>query len=488
MQELDDIGLLREYVERDSEEAFVALVGRHINKVYSVALRHTGNPHQAEEITQAVFVILARKSRQLSRGVILYSWLYKTARLAAAAFIRGEVRRNRREQEACMANLNETSEPEVWPQIAPLLDAALAALNETDRRALVLRFFYGKTMKEIGADLGANEDATKKRVDRALDKLQNYFSRRGVRSTTTMLAGTISAYSVQTAPVALAKSVTAVALAKGATASISTLTLIKGALKIMAWTKAKTAVVAGVAAIVGIGTTVALVDALLPSPEIEGTWVATELLGGSGVQAGESPKTRLLLKITKVNGNYQVTGDDVDRGYKDVPVNGFTYKHRHIHAEVTDIPDSFDGTVNLAGTKISGRWKEGKGGSGSLVFTRTDNPPPVPEPLTDDEFAPRAGSNLQGLWQGWIGSGKNAIRFEIKIADPSDGTFRADFYCPDQKAIRQPTSVNYDGATVKLMPMAGYGMFQGELRNGREMSGEWIQGGGHTPTKLTRVK
>jgi hypothetical protein len=183
-----------------------------------------------------------------------------------------------------------------------------------------------------------------------------------------------------------------------------------------------------------------------------------------------------------------VTGDDVDRGYKDVPVNGFTYKHRHIHAEVTDIPDSFDGTVNLAGTKISGRWKEGKGGSGSLVFTRTDNPPPVPEPLTDDEFAPRAGSNLQGLWQGWIGSGKNAIRFEIKIADPSDGTFRADFYCPDQKAIRQPTSVNYDGATVKLMPMAGYGMFQGELRNGREMSGEWIQGGGHTPTKLTRVK
>ena len=254
MQELDDIGLLREYVERDSEEAFAALVERHINRVYSVALRHTGNPHQAEEITQAVFVILAGKSRQLSRGVILYSWLYKTARLAAAAFIRGEVRRTRREQEACMANLNETSEPEVWPQIAPLLDAALAALNETDRRALVLRFFYGKTMKEIGADLGANEDATKKRVDRALDKLQNYFSRRGVHSTTAMLAGTISAYSVQTAPVALAKSITAVALAKGATASISTLTLIKGALKIMAWTKAKTAVMVGAAILLAGGT------------------------------------------------------------------------------------------------------------------------------------------------------------------------------------------------------------------------------------------
>jgi RNA polymerase sigma factor (sigma-70 family) len=255
MQELDDIGLLREYVERGSEEAFAALVERHINKVYSVALRHTGNPHQAEEVTQAVFVILARKSRQLSRGAILYSWLYKTARLAAAAFIRGEVRRTRREQEAWMANLNEPSEPEVWSQIAPLLDAALAALNETDRRALVLRFFYGKTMKEIGADLGANENATKKRVDRALDKLQDYFSRRGVHSTTTMLAGTISACSVQIAPAALAKTVTAVALAKGATVSTSTLTLIKGALKIMAWTKAKSATVAVVAAFLAAGTT-----------------------------------------------------------------------------------------------------------------------------------------------------------------------------------------------------------------------------------------
>jgi uncharacterized protein (TIGR03435 family) len=255
MQELDDIGLLREYVERDSEEAFATLIERHINKVHSVALRHTGNPHQAEEITQAVFVILARKARQLSRGVILYSWLYKTARLTSAAFIRGEIRRTRREQEACMQNVNETSEPEVWPQIAPLLDSALAALNETDRRALILRFFYDKSMREIGADLGANEDAIKKRVNRALEKLQHYFLERGVHSTTAMLAGTVSACSVQAAPTALAKSVTDVALAKGATASISTLTLIKGALKIMAWTKMKTAVVSGVVVLLAAGTT-----------------------------------------------------------------------------------------------------------------------------------------------------------------------------------------------------------------------------------------
>jgi len=271
MQELDDTALLREYVERNSEEAFAALVRRHINKVYSVALRHTGNPHSAEEITQAVFVILAKKSRHLGKRVILSGWLYQTARLTAVTFIRGGIRRARREQEAYMQTaLNEnesdlsrrsgTEADATWAQLAPLLDAAMAGLNETDRHAVVLRFFDGKSLRDVGAALGANEDAAKKRVSRALEKLRTFFARRGVSSTTAIIAGAISANSVQAAPVALAKTVTAVALAKGATASGSTLTLIKGALKIMAWTKAKTAIVAvSVAVIMAASTTTTLV-------------------------------------------------------------------------------------------------------------------------------------------------------------------------------------------------------------------------------------
>ena len=105
MQEPDDIALLHEYVEQSSEDAFAKLVTRHVNKVYSVALRHTGNPHQAEEITQAVFVILAGKSRQLGSRVILSGWLYQTARLTALTFIRSEIRRARREQEAHMQSI-----------------------------------------------------------------------------------------------------------------------------------------------------------------------------------------------------------------------------------------------------------------------------------------------------------------------------------------------------------------------------------------------
>jgi RNA polymerase sigma factor (sigma-70 family) len=251
MQELDDIGLLRQYTEDDSEEAFAALVGRHINKVYSVALRYTRNTHQAEEITQAVFVILAKKANGLGKRVILSGWLYQTARLTSVTFLRSEIRRSRREQEAHMQSiLDELPEDEIWKQIAPLLDTAMAGLNETDRHAVVLRFFDGKSMSEVGTAFGASEEAAKKRVNRALEKLRKFFTKHGVVSTTAIIAGAISANSAQAAPVALARSVTTVALAKGTAASASTLTLVKGVLKVMAWSKAKTAIVIGACAFV----------------------------------------------------------------------------------------------------------------------------------------------------------------------------------------------------------------------------------------------
>lgn len=113
MQELDDISLLREYTDHGSECAFAALVTRHVNKVYSIALRHACNPHQAEEIAQAVFVILARQARQLRNRVILSGWLCRTAQLTAVTFVRSETRRARREQEAYMQNPLVETEPDV---------------------------------------------------------------------------------------------------------------------------------------------------------------------------------------------------------------------------------------------------------------------------------------------------------------------------------------------------------------------------------------
>jgi len=224
-----------------------------------VAARQVGNPHHAEEITQAVFIILAKKAAQLRHDKALSSWLFQTTRLTANNFIRSEIRRHRREEEAYMQSVLDEAGAGVWPKIAPLLDAAIAGLREKDRQAIVLRFYEGRNFREVGLALGASEDAAEKRVSRALEKLRNFFAKRGVSSTTAILAGAISANSVQAAPVMLAKSVSAVAVAKGAAAGTTTLTLVKGALKIMAWTKAKTLIVASACVLLAAGTTTVVV-------------------------------------------------------------------------------------------------------------------------------------------------------------------------------------------------------------------------------------
>lgn len=252
MHELDDHALLRQYAEQNSEAAFAALVTRHLDKVYSVALRHTRNVHAAEEITQAVFVILAKKSGRLGAKVILSGWLYETARLTAVTFIRSEIRRARREQEAHMQTALNENESEVWPHIAPLLDDAMAKLSEADRHAIVLRYFDGQSLGEVGAALGASEDAAKKRVTRAVEKLRSFFTKRGVTLKATALTAAISANSVQATPLGLAATVTATA-AKGTLVSATLTTLVKGTMKTMTWLKIKFAVGVSVAALLAGG-------------------------------------------------------------------------------------------------------------------------------------------------------------------------------------------------------------------------------------------
>lgn len=260
---MDDIALLQEYARTASETAFAALVARHVGLVYSAALRQVRDPHQAEDVTQVVFIVLARKADKLSRHPGLSGWLLLTTRYAANAHIRASVRRARQEQEAAMQSKLTDSSPADWSRLEPFLDEAMASLGVTDRAVLALRYFENKTAAEIGLALKLSEEAAKKRANRALEKLRKILTKRGVTLSAVAIVGALSAKSVQAAPAGLAKAVTAVAVAKGTAVGIAIGCMVHGTLKTLAWAKYKTVVVYGATALIA-GTAVIIV--LSPKP------------------------------------------------------------------------------------------------------------------------------------------------------------------------------------------------------------------------------
>ncbi|HWX20166.1 MAG TPA: sigma-70 family RNA polymerase sigma factor [Candidatus Binatia bacterium] len=230
--------LLADYTEKGSETAFRDLVARYVDLVYSTALRSVdGDTHLAQDVAQTVFIDLARLAGTLSPDSMLGGWLHRHTCYTAAKILRGERRRRLRERQAAEMNTPSDSADATLAHVAPILDDAINQLGRLDRTAILLRFFERQDLRSVGAALGSNEDAARKRVARALDKLHVLLKRRGVALSAATLGTALASEAVAAAPAGLSLTLSSTALAAGASfAGANTLTL----LKFITMTKLKT--------------------------------------------------------------------------------------------------------------------------------------------------------------------------------------------------------------------------------------------------------
>jgi RNA polymerase sigma factor (sigma-70 family) len=216
-----DQELLRQYGEASSEAAFTELVNRYIGLVYATAVRQLRDPDLARDVPQMVFSDLARKARSLSPRVVLAGWLHQATRFAAAKVVRGERRRRAREQEAMVMHAPAQESAPDWDLLSPVLDSAIGELSTIDRDAVLLRFFERRDLQAIGTALGVSEEAARKRVARALERLRARLERRGVTLTGAALGVALTSGAMQSAPAGLAISIAATSLT-GASAAAAT--------------------------------------------------------------------------------------------------------------------------------------------------------------------------------------------------------------------------------------------------------------------------
>jgi RNA polymerase sigma factor (sigma-70 family) len=217
-----DLELLGRYQRQRVEAAFAELVRRNIDLVYSAALRQVRSPQLAEEVTQSAFMDLARQADQLEPGTVVSAWLYQVTRRTAIDVVRREARRQARERVATELSVMDAT-PTEWMQIEPLLDEAMEDLEVEERNAVLLRYFENKSLREVADALGISEEAARKRVSRAIDRLREIFFKRGVTAGAASVAAVLSAHAVQAAPAALSAGIISVTkagtMAFGATAA-----------------------------------------------------------------------------------------------------------------------------------------------------------------------------------------------------------------------------------------------------------------------------
>jgi len=211
---MDAAPLLRRFLDHRDEDAFRRLVDAHIDLVYSAALRQIRDHALADDITQTVFITLARNANRITPGVPLEAWLLKTTHYAACDARRRRDRRLHHERKAHLMNPpSSPASPDDDPDpIAKHLDDALMQLRDTDRTILILRFMRSMSLKEVGAATGLAENTAGKRIARALEKLRDAFARKNVALPAAAIPAALAAATLNRAPEALAATVSQAAL------------------------------------------------------------------------------------------------------------------------------------------------------------------------------------------------------------------------------------------------------------------------------------
>jgi RNA polymerase sigma factor (sigma-70 family) len=425
VHQLDDMVLLRRYADTGSHPAFEEIVSRHIDWVYAMALRQVRDRHLAEDVTQAVFIILARKAGSLNDDTILRGWLFKTARFAASDAMKKRSRfRRHQERFAGMYQMDLTAEQEeAWEKLSPVLDDAIATLSEADRHAIQLRFYEGKSLAQVGEILGISEEAAKKRVARSVDKLRNYFSREGVKVSTGVLLTALAVPAAQAAPLSLFHATVAAGTTSAAGGSALAGVVAQGALRAMFQADARLVYAmmgATGLAVVVVGVIAAQFMSLAPpslvanrtteKPRVRAVYPAditeseSDMLSAEAfVQGEDAPSDHVLhASHAKTDGGRgaphaftpYVTPDDTYAVAIDHSDAGLRRKVQKDVVAAAAGTSAVPSVQSLPPVSVAGR---GRGGFGPLVVATPSLLPPLAE-----ERAPRPDTHLRPLsLPGW---------------------------------------------------------------------------------------
>ena len=327
-----DLQLLTRYACKRTEDAFAEIVRRHVDLVHSAAFRQVRSSELAEEVAQAVFIELAQRAGQLPSDTVVGAWLYNQTRRRAIDMVRREAGRRLREQTAQeLQAMNTTADD--WTHVEPLLDDAMDALEETDRLAVLLRYFQNKPLREVGQAIGMTGDAAQKRVSRAVERLREFFAKRGVTVGASGLVVVISANAIQTAPADLS-----VSIVMSATATLTNATA-----PFVVWTKINIAALTLVALLMSVTVTVIVVRGALPTRSL------AEEVPGSGLALARDKKTGAPIVMIVVPGSVPARAGlakgMVVHSIDGVPTAGLNFReclrrmesHRVVRLELIDL-------------------------------------------------------------------------------------------------------------------------------------------------------